>query len=224
MRLEASFRASLEAATASYETSLQEGDDGWTVAGYLKARGITREIAESYRLGVVNDKFPEHAAYKGMLSIPYRTSLGGIVSLKFRRPHNCTADCAHSKYVGPYPTRLFNTVALDAADREGFVCITEGEIDAITIDSAGFPAVGIPGVESWKAHPEWAGVFSGYSRVYMCPDEDEAGSRLAKTIQGDLSGDRLRVIRLGGTDVNDYYVKSGREQFMEEFSERIRRG
>jgi DNA primase len=219
LRLDASFRASLEAATASFETSLREG--GWTAAAYLKARGITREIAACYRLGVVNDKFPEWQQYEGMLCIPYVTKLGGVVSLKFRRPHKCTDECEHAKYISPYSTRLFNPLALEAADREGYVCITEGEFDAIVLDTCGFPAVGIPGVESWKAHPEWVSMLAGVPRVYVFADPDEPGARLGKAICGGLQA--ARVVRLlGGVDVNESYVKSGRDEFRREVSGIIR--
>jgi DNA primase len=203
--------------TASYETSLHEA--GFDAVAYLKQRGIERETAASYRLGIVNDKWPEHEPYQGMLAIPYRTKLGGVVSLKFRRAHDCTEGCQHAKYISPYPTRLYNTIALDEADREGFICVTEGEIDAIILDSCGFPAIGIPGVESWKAHPEWGAVLAGYPRVHTFVDPDEPGDRLGKSIAQCL-GPGVRTVRLP-RDVNDYYREHGRDEFKRRINERI---
>jgi DNA primase len=207
---------SLEQMAASYETTLHEA--GWEAAAYLKARGIDKDAAKSYRLGLVNNAWPDHAQYAGMLCIPYITTLGGVVSLKFRRPHTCGEQCQHAKYISPYDTRLYNAVALDKADQLGYICVCEGEFDAIILDHAGFPAVGIPGVECWSAHPEWAGLFTGHQRVFVFCDPDEPGERLGKAIVRSV-GSAVRCVSLGA-DVNDYFSNEcGGDR--NEFRERI---
>lgn len=162
------------------------------------------EQAAALRLGVVDGTIPEHASYRGWLSIPYLTKLGGVVSLKFGR-----RDGGEPKYIGPYPTRIYNTLAFERAEELGYIGICEGEFDTAVADLlCGIPAVGIPGIETWKAHPEWKEIFKGFTRVLMFADPDEAGGRLATQILRDL--DTAHTVALPG-DVNETYLSHGRD-------------
>lgn len=201
---------------ASYETALSDG-----ARSYLLGRGISEAQLAYYRVGQVDNSHAEHADYAGMLCFPYVTKLGGIVSLKFRQAHDCTEACTHAKYISPYETRIYNALAFDQADQLGYIAIAEGEIDAITLDFCGIPAVGIPGVETWKQHAEWRELFRGYERVYVFPDNDpdrvvivqgkevvkNPGKDLAKAINRDV--DTARIITLPGKDVNDTFLAYG---------------
>ena len=181
---------------------------GPDVRSYLNGRGISNEAIASYRLGQVDGSVDDHASYVGMISLPYITKLGGVVALKFRQPHDCNQLCEHSKYLTPYPTRIYNPVAFDAADRLGLIGITEGEIDALTLDGlCGIPAVGIPGVETWTKHSEWKELFRGYTKVIVFRDDDEPGERLAAAILRDI--DTAQVVRFPMKDANATYVALG---------------
>jgi hypothetical protein len=173
---------------------------------------IGLESVVAYRLGLVDGSHDEHANYTGMISIPYLTRLAGPVSFKFRRAHDCTEACEHAKYLGPYESRLYNTLAMDKADRGGFIAAVEGEFNALILDAfCGIPAVGIPGAEMWKAHPEWRELFKGYSRVLLFPDADEAGEKLTHSITRDL--DTAKVVRLpDGADANKAYLQVGADE------------
>lgn len=227
LRLDESFRTGLEAAADKYHAKLTEGFSPAEI--YLATRGITLSMAVEYRLGVVDGSLQDHEPYTGMLCIPYLTRLGGVVSLKFRRPHDCTSECDHAKYISPYPTRLYNTMALDRADELGYVFLTEGEIDAILLDFSGFPAVAVPGVESWQAHPEWVSVLCGYSRVYLPYDRDEPGRRFAEQARRALKPGVAQFAGLpgesqGAKDIGDAYRLCGREDFTEFFRGLIEEG
>jgi hypothetical protein len=227
LRLEESFRTGLGIAAAAYNRSLLEGYS--PASNYLQSRGIDADMIVNYRLGVVNGSQPEHEQYTGMLCIPYETGLGGVVSLKFRRPHDCTAECEHSKYISPYPTRLFNTPALNRADELGYVFLCEGEIDAILLDSCGFPAVAVPGVESWQAHPEWVSVLSGYARVLVPFDRDEAGRRFFEAVRRDFRPGAVVPAGLpgedrGAADIGDAYRICGRDEFTDYYARITERG
>lgn len=198
--LSSEFRQSLGIAADRYHMAL--GGDDLSALNYLHGRGISSLIAGAYHLGVVDGSIPEHASYAGWISIPYLTRLGGVVSLKFRR---LSGDGA--KYISPYPTRLYNTMAFDLAEQLGYVAICEGEFDAIVLDSlCDIPAVAIPGVETWKAHPEWAELFRGFSRVLVFADPDEPGKALADRLIREL--DTAQLVALPG-DVNDTYLAKG---------------
>jgi DNA primase len=218
MRLSEELRASLDAAALRYQDALLEPD--LPAQNYLLGRGISLAVADAYRLGVVDGSIPEHASYKGWISIPYITRLGGVVSLKFRR-----LSGGEPKYLTPYPTRLYNTMALDRAERLGYVAICEGEFDAIILDAlCAIPAVAIPGVETWKAHPEWREMFTGFSRVLLFMDQDQdrpgpdgkvrnPGRELGNQLLSAL--DTAHLVQLPAKDVNEAYLQFGADKIRE---------
>jgi DNA primase len=115
------------------------------------------------------------------------------------------------KYMGlPGETRPFNIRAIHEARNE--ISITEGEIDAITLEMCGLPAVGITGASNWKRH-HWR-MFSGFDRVYVFGDGDAAGREFTRKVTDSiLSG---VGISLGdGEDVNSVYIRGGRDAVME---------
>jgi DNA primase len=168
---------------------------------------MNASVAAAYRLGLVDGAIPEHASFAGWISIPYLTRLGGVVQLKFRR-----LDGGEPKYMGSGgPPRLYNTTALDKAERLGYVALCEGELDAIVLDGlCRIPAVAIPGVDTWAGRPEWAEIFRGFTRVLMFADQDEPGQKLAQRILRDL--DTAHVVRLPAKDANETYLAHGADE------------
>jgi DNA primase len=215
-RLSDELRRSLASMSMSYQDSLMD-PAAKPAQDYLHGRGIDLSAASAYGIGLVNKQFDEHADYAGMLCFPYKTKLGGVVSLKFRRAHECKG-CEHAKYISPYLTRIYNATAFDWADQAGYIAIAEGEIDALTLALCNIPAVGIPGVETWVAHPEWKELFRGYRRVYVFEDRDQPdpvtgkrpGEEFTQRLLKDI--DTAVPVRLPGKDVNETYVMAGPDE------------
>lgn len=203
--LSAEFRKSLVTAAGRYHRALA---NDLPAQNYLLGRGIDSSAIGAFHLGVVDGTVPEHATFQGWISIPYVTRLGGVVSLKFRR---LSGD--GPKYLTPYPVRIYNTMAFDTAEELGYIAITEGEIDCITLGMCEIPAVGIPGVETWKAHPEWRELFTGFSKVLVFADQDEPGQAMGARILREL--DTAQLVSLPGKDVNDSYLQFGPDKIRE---------
>lgn len=198
-------KESLERATSRYEQHLE------AVAGYLAARGISQETASSWRLGSVVDPLPGHEHLEGRLVIPYLTRTGPV-DLKFRcvQDHDCkTSGCAKYMYVAGTEHRLYNVPAL--LKPSDTVAICEGELDALTLDGmVGIPAVSHPGAQSWKRF--WSRVFTGYRRIFVIADGDDAGVEGANEVARLVPGST--VIRMPrGHDVNSLWVEKGVEGF-----------
>lgn len=165
------------------------------VVEYLAGRGISRAIADEYLLGVCDD------IHEGWLSIPYLRP-DGVVWFNYR---NLSGRGA--KYKAPGSKHLYNTKALDVADQTGEIAIAEGELDTITADAlCGVPCVGIPGATQWTGNKHWRELFTGYQRVWVLGDPDEAGLALATAILESLPAARL--VKLPG-DVNETYLAHG---------------
>jgi DNA primase len=198
-------RESLGTAAADYQLALAASPQ---VLSYLSGRGISQAVIERFQLGVVDGSFADHLIYKGRISIPYRTKLGGVAGMKFRVAHDCGDWCTHQKYITPYPTRIYNPLAFEASDQMGgLIGISEGEFDAmIATFECGIPTVAIPGTDTWVKHPEWRALFDG-RHVLVLKDQDEAGEKLANRITHDLEG--ATVVDLPAKDVNETFLRHG---------------
>lgn len=192
---------------------------------YLTVRGLAQETTR-FGLGFVGNPLPGHEMFAGYLSIPYlrpkldpKQSALSVVSLRFRciRPE-CfpgTPDenhRGHGKYMtqaGDRP-RMYNTTDLLVPGRT--VCVTEGELDAITAHLCGMPTVGIPGAESWQKH--FREPLLGYDCVYVLADGDEPGMRAATSVAGQLPN--AKVIPMPpGEDVNSLVLREGKQALLD---------
>lgn len=179
---------------------------------YLAGRGITPEVADTFLLGSVSDPLTGHEHVDGLLSIPYRTPTG-VIGCKFRHMDGTTP-----KYMGVtgQKTGMYNVVDLHI-DTD-VIAICEGELDTVIMSGVvGVPAVGIPGVGTWKAW--FPKLFEPFRKVYIFADNDvrEDGSNpglaLAKRIKEEV--ERAVVVHLpSGADVNSLFLEEGSEWFL----------
>lgn len=199
MKLSGSRKEYLTKAAKHYHNALPEAE------AYLEGRGLTLEQATKVRLGVVQEPLTGHEQYVGRLAIPYLTR-SGVVDIRFR-----SMDSSEPKYLGlpGATTHLYNVSAFFRA--AGTIAICEGEIDAMTLDLAvGIPAVGVPGVNNWKAH--YSRLLQDFDKVFLFADGDNAGSDFGKFLAKELSN--LTVVSMPDSeDVNSMYRKNGAEYF-----------
>lgn len=178
---------SLAQVALAYAGQLDEG-----ARSYLRDRLVDSPAVATFHLGfVATPAAPGHDQYVGRISIPYVTPEGAR-TIKFRciEEHSCS-EVGCPKYLGPELTmpRMFNAQAL--ASSPDVVAICEGEFDAIVAQSVlGVPAVGVPGVATWKPH--FPRMFAGVPRVLVLVDNDDKkdgrnpGAELAKRVARDL--------------------------------------
>lgn len=173
----------------------------------LHARGIDRDTASRFRVGLVgDDAFPGHERHRGKLAIPYLDRKGQPLSMRFRciAQHDCR-DHGHGKYMGlvDEPTRMFNVRAVHEADDE--IHVTEGEFDAMVLNRIGLPAVAVPGVQNWKSHHRR--MLAGFSRVWVWGDPDDAGADFNRRLAQSLR--QAKAVRLRAGDVTDTFKAGG---------------
>ena len=204
-KLSESQRKYLWEATTLYRESLP----GSPAAEYLESRGIPERT--TYGLGFVAEPLHGHEMYRGCLAIPYmRLSPWrgwSVADIRFRR-----LDGSKPKYMtmpGSKP-RLYNTAALVRYSKD--MAITEGEIDAVSAELAGVPAVGVPGAQMWK--PYFRELFMGYRTVNILADGDEAGMEFAKAVAKTLHNARI-IPMPDGQDVNSLVMTQGKEALLE---------
>lgn len=200
-------RTFFELAASSYHDQLASDT---SAQGYLRSRGLGPEQASSFRLGVVREPLVGHEQYRGRLAVPYLTP-AGVADFVFRcitiGCERCKAkpeDGGHAKYLATSGERsLYNVLDLDTESQT--IHIAEGELDALTLSAAGFPAVGVGGADGWK--PWYTICFADFAEVFVWGDGDKAGSKFAKFIERELRA--RRVALPPGEDVNSVFVGSG---------------
>lgn len=211
-RLSSEQKSYLREATEKYHLALK-GSPG---EQYLASRGLgfpglIREQQARFRLGFVDEPLAGHEYYRGCLAIPYlrwSTEFGwSVVSIRFRRIDGGTPK--YRTVAGDRP-RLYNTPAL--LKQSLTVAITEGELDCITAEACGIPAVGVPGAEGWKPH--FREPFLGYQSVFVLADGDDPGMRFAETVAKTLPNAKI-IPSPAGDDVNSLFVKHGAEALQE---------
>lgn len=211
-------RRFLEKATLRYGEHVEEAEE------YLRGRGLPLQVARSNALGVVRDPLPGHEDLEGRLVIPYLTRKGPVnMSFRCMEDHDCKMVARHSKYrfMRGMRTNLYGVMAMEEADE--WIAVTEGEIDAITLNMIGIPAVGIPGAEKWEAC--WGAVFEDFSRVYVYLDGDvtkviekpngdkveiNASRHMWETVSRELDN-AIKVQLPDKFDVNRVYTEQGAE-------------
>lgn len=215
---DSSLRNYLETSTETYSKTLLGESPPPNAVAYLKSRGLTSVSAASFRLGYVESPLTGHEAYRGMLSIPYLTR-AGVTTIRFRACPSAEWIAEHGedftewKPEGPKyrsmpgdEPRLFNPN--DLSRTEDFVCLCEGEFDAITAHAAGLPAVAVQGVSTWR--DSFSHVFAGYKAVYVLADSDDKGQghdfaeRVCEKVRNARS-----VPMPPGHDVNSLVVEQG---------------
>jgi DNA primase len=179
---------------------------------YLIGRGLTKETVDTFRLGVVSDAQPGHGRQVGKLAIPYLHPKGYPLTVRFR----CFEDHDHREYGhGKYmslpddPARMFNVPAIHEA--ESVIHVTEGEFDAIMLTQLGYHAVAIPGANNWK--PRHRVMLSGFSRVWVWGDRDDAGAEFVNKVTRSLR--QARGVQLPHGDVSDVYLTEGADAIQE---------
>lgn len=106
--------------------------------------------------------------------------------------------------VVPFP---YNVSLLDG--KPGWIYLCEGVVDTLTLIDRGFPAVGIPGVKSFK--PEWVSLFRE-KRVIVCLDQDEAGRAAAQAILEILKNAGISASIFGeGIHVAGFQMAEGQD-------------
>jgi DNA primase len=194
MLLSAEQRNLLQTSAETYNRSL------WRAEEYLASRGLSLSFADGELLGYVEDPLPGQEQFRGRLSIPYVTR-AGVVNLKFR---SIGADSG-PKYLNlsGFETNLYHVESFFA--QSDFICVAEGEIDALSLVSIGIPAIGVPGVKAWKSF--YRRCFDDYPVIYALSDGDEPGRDFGSFLAREI---KARPVHMpDNTDVNSMLLKEG---------------
>lgn len=199
------------------------------------ASGTLAEFAESR--GFDEDFLIEHGIYLAeehetpwpgrWVAIPYR-HLSGEWFIKYRRPDG--QDFPDIKYwIGPNITELpkprehdgrnhlYNPLGL--GPNTEVVWLAEGEFDALSLISLGYPAAGVPGATGFKR--QWGLLFEE-ATVVLAFDADQAGQAAATKLKSKVFDERALLFNANDPrDWNEWLVEDpdGLEALLKAFAQ-----
>jgi len=171
-----------------------------TFVGTMRKRGYT--LADLRETGLIGEN-SNRPMFTGRIIVPY-INRDNVVALR-------------GKQIGGnwLQTRGIS-LGLFASDniraQKGDVYICEGEFDTMYLDQLGYPAVGVPGADTFQEG--WSTWFEGARRVFVVLDADDAGRQGAEKIKGML-GAKARLVELpvpedeDSTDIQEYFLRDG---------------
>jgi DNA primase len=200
------------AARKSLESLLQYPLDDRGRA-YLESRGLL-DVATDRRLGAVPSAGakPEHRRYAGRLVIPTFSARGTVCDMALRctDDHDCkVVDCRKYMFMPGIPKRLIGLSDVTTAGPE--LHIAEGHADWLSLKACGLPAVGVAGVNAWKAYHRR--ILAGFERIFFWAQSDDNGQSegLGERVRAALPGVVSLIMVPGHEDVNTYLVKHGKQ-------------
>ncbi len=182
---------------------------GTAGAQYLQRRGIASEAAH-----VAGVRFSADFYGRAAVVFPIRDRCGALVAVSGRYidgRDNPKTRIAGAKRDGVFcaPVQLPSSRALQSFDKDApAIIITEAPIDALSIATAGFPAIALCGTSG----AAWLHLACGLKRVFLAFDADDAGDNAAAALAAFLAPYGARCERLrptNGKDWNETLCTSG---------------
>jgi len=158
------------------------GAQGLTLEQYAAARGLPIEGLRAFDL---ND-----SKWHGMpaISIPYMDRSGAALANRYR------IAVAGDRFRWPKGSKahLYGLWKSDEAREATYVILVEGESDCHTLWANGFPAIGLPGADSWKE--EWAEHLADIARIYVVVEPDKGGETVLKWLSKSSIRERCHLL------------------------------
>lgn len=222
-------KASLASQAYRFQAELHSPEGQHLLRYLVEGRGLSEATIARFQLGaalnpeVFGDELGHWA--KGRVCIPFHTPTGIVLN---RFVQAAPRDPSKPKYWQPSGSYigLYNTAPIVRGERRVILC--EGEIDCMTWEQAGAPAVGIPGAGNWANRSHYPAIFDGFDEVVYIQEDDEkiqepdehgrvpesAAERLGRQITEDLPN--ARIVKLPrGYDSNDILVQYGPEALLD---------
>lgn len=222
------------------------GDDARCAREYAFSRGLTRDIISTYGIGyareswsdlvdflkengyknediidaglaVKNEKGNVYDKFRNRLMFPIIDVRGNVIAFSGR-----ALDDSPAKYMNSPETPVFHkgsnifslNIAKQYSAKDGLILV-EGNMDAVSLYSFGFPNA-VAGLGTALTDQQ-AQLLKRYSPlVYICYDNDEAGTKAAEKAIDILSaaGIKLKVLSYkDAKDPDEYLRKKGAESF-----------
>lgn len=185
------------------------------ISPYLLTRGISEEVQRKFAIGYGEN-------IRGFTAIPWHNVEGRLANVKYRSTSG--KKFFYAKDATPVRDLVYGIDFFGGAGEVGDVVICEGEIDALSWETAGTNAIAIGGSSLSDTQAELI-KRSRIRRLYLGGDNDEQGEKLNAQIAKMLGlyVDIYEVDYGAYTDANDVLMMEGVEG-LEELTRKMRNG
>ncbi|MFO1320316.1 MAG: PriCT-2 domain-containing protein [Burkholderiales bacterium] len=167
-----------------------------TLAAYAAGKRLPETFLRD--LGLIDIRVQGRPA----LRIPYRDREGNVIAVRLRRTLFKTdrdnedpgREARFQWRRGDSP-QLYGLDRLAALPTRDTVVLVEGESDCHTLWHHGFPALGLPGANSWKEERD-AGHFDGFARICVLVEPDAGGDAVKRWLARSRIADRACLVDL----------------------------
>src|SRR5215211_1206386 len=188
----------------------------FNLANYAKLKGLPLEFLK--KLGLSDRKYQKRPAVR----IPYLKESGVEGAVRFRIGLEKSEDGNDRfRWRTGSKAMLYGLWRLEKIRKAGWVVLVEGESDTQTLWYHSIPALGIPGVDTWKE--AWAEHLEGIGSIYVVIEPDKGGATLKDKLSTSSIRERLHLVDLGEfEDANELHAADP-DLFKERFIERLRK-
>jgi len=170
---------------------------GCTIAEYASAKGLNEDFLRLLGLSDVT------YAHKPAIKIPYRATGGTEVAIRYRVALDGPDRFRWSK---GSKAILYGLERLSEAKADSYVVIVEGESDCQTLWLHGFPAIGLPGAQTFHEDRD-APLLDGIAMIYVVIEPDTGGAAVLKWLKRSSIAPRTRLVRLPVKDPNALHLR-----------------
>lgn len=189
---------------------VHQAPPGCTLEQYAEAKKLPVEFLRG--LGLSDLTYQNCPAVK----ISYPDEAGSEVAARFR----ISLDGADRfRWRSGEKPCLYGLPLLEKAREAGFVLLVEGESDCHTAWLHDVPALGVPGVHTWRN--DWSEHLDGIGKVYVVEEPDQGGEFLRGVLSDSPLKERLyrvTLAELGAKDLSELHLldESAFEERLEE--------
>lgn len=177
--------------------------DSLTQAYLVNNRKLTEETIAAFKVAEHPNTFTECPDNPANIIFPYLRD-GELINIKHLGLLRPNGKKLIHQAKNPEPC-LFGWQALDPKTRK--VCITEGELDAMSLHQYGAPALSVPNGGGVGGKQDWIEVeyerMARFDEIFLCLDMDKTGLDGAMDIAERLGFYRCRLVSLPHKDAND---------------------
>ena len=159
---------------------------GCTLDQYSDLKGLPVSFLKS--LGLTEIRYSGAPAVR----IPYLAPDGEEAAVRFR---TAASGKQRFKWRKDDKARPYGLPRLGDARKAGRIVLCEGESDPQTLWCQEYPALGIPGADTWK--DEWADYLEGIPIIYVVIEADKGGLTVREWLSRSSIRDRARLVDLG---------------------------
>ncbi len=154
-----------------------------TVAGIAQLHGLPVGLLEDLGWGDITYNS------KPAIRIPYDGKNGGMIAIRY-----CTSINGAKRFEWKNDAKpcLYGLSQIWTAYDQGFVILTEGEIDVITLWHHGLPAIGVPEPSAWTE--DWSKDLSALKTIYAMVEPGAKGKAFLDALSWTPLCPKIRVV------------------------------